>query len=85
VKHDLVTDTAEQPLPALVSVSKWAAQVGICVTTAWRWRRLGWLRTTNICGRQYLTDAALREFAQRAARGEFASEHKVPKKEKAVA
>jgi hypothetical protein len=63
---------------AVISLSKWLEQVGVTPCTAWRWRRKGWLKTVNICGRQYLTRAAIDEFHRRAAAGEFAQVHKVP-------
>ncbi len=63
---------------AVVSLSKWLAEVGVTPITAWRWRRKGWLKTVNIAGRQYLTASAIAEFHRRAVAGEFAQEHKVP-------
>jgi len=66
--------------PAVISLAAWLKQIGITSVTAWRWRRKGWLTTINICGRQYLTAEAVREFAERAARGEFSQKHTVPTK-----
>jgi hypothetical protein len=66
--------------PTVISLNKWLAEMGISPITAWRWRRLGWLNTTNIAGRQYVTAAAIAEFTRRAEAGEFAKEHKVPRK-----
>ncbi len=63
---------------AMVSLSLWLAQMGIAPCTAWRWRKRGWLRTVNIAGRQYLTAEAIREFTERAQRGDFAQRHTVP-------
>lgn len=63
---------------AIVSLASWLEQVGVTTCTAWRWRRRGWLRTVNICGRQYLTQEAIDDFQRRAVAGEFAQEHKVP-------
>jgi hypothetical protein len=63
---------------AVVSLQRWLAEVGVTACTAWRWRKKGWLKTVNICGRQYLTQEAIEEFTRRAAAGEFAKEHKVP-------
>jgi predicted site-specific integrase-resolvase len=65
---------------AVVSLSKWLDQVGVTSCTAWRWRKRGWLKTVNICGRQYLTQEAIQEFTDRAKRGEFAQVHKAPKR-----
>jgi hypothetical protein len=55
---------------------------GITDTTAWRWRKKGWLKTSNIAGRVYIFPADLREFNRRAKAGEFAKEHKAPRKVK---
>jgi len=63
---------------AIVSLQQWLADVGVTACTAWRWRKKGWLKTVNICGRQYLTQEAIEEFSRRAVAGEFAQEHKVP-------
>ena len=64
---------------AVISLTVWLAQVGVTACTAWRWRKKGWLKTVNICGRQYLTPDAIEEFNRRAVAGEFAQEHKVPR------
>jgi predicted site-specific integrase-resolvase len=69
---------------AVVSLARWLEQVGVTYCTAWRWRKRGWLKTINIAGRQYLTQAAIDEFNRRAVAGEFAQECKVPSR-KAVA
>jgi hypothetical protein len=68
------------PPAAIISLSKWIGQVGITSCTAWRWRKMGWLKTVNITGWQYLTRESLEEFHRRAVAGEFAQEHKAPKK-----
>jgi predicted site-specific integrase-resolvase len=62
----------------IVSLSKFCEQAGITATTAWRWRRKGWLTTVNIAGRQYVTGEAVSDFLRRAEAGEFAQEHKTP-------
>jgi hypothetical protein len=64
----------------IVALNIWLTQVGVAPVTAWRWRRKGWLKTVNIMGRVYLTDEARREFNRRAEAGEFAREHKAPKR-----
>jgi hypothetical protein len=66
------------PTRAIISLQQWLADVGVTACTAWRWRKKGWLKTVNICGRQYLTQEAIEEFTRRAAAGEFAQEHKIP-------
>jgi hypothetical protein len=64
--------------PAVISLNRWLAQVGVTPLTAWRWRKRGWLKTVNIAGRVYLAQEAIDEFHRRAVAGEFAKEHKVP-------
>jgi predicted site-specific integrase-resolvase len=66
------------PARAIISLQQWLADVGVTACTAWRWRKKGWLKTVNICGRQYLTQEAIDEFKRRASAGEFAQVHKVP-------
>jgi hypothetical protein len=66
---------------AIISLSQWLQSVGVTACTAWRWRKKGWLKTTNICGRQYLTWEAIAEFTERAKRGEFSQVPKVPCRE----
>ena len=62
----------------MISLSTWLLTVGVTACTGWRWRKKGWLKTINICGRQYLTQEAIDEFTRRAAAGDFAQVHKVP-------
>lgn len=69
---------------AIISLSAWLQQVGVTHCTAWRWRKKGWLKTVNICGRQYLTQGAIDEFNHRAVAGEFAQVHKVPSHQEAA-
>lgn len=62
------------------SLDAWLKEIGVAACTAWRWRRRGWLKTVNICGRVYVTQEAIAEFIERAKQGEFAQEHKVPRR-----
>lgn len=55
-----------------MALDKWIAEVGINPSTAWQWRRKGWLTTVNIAGRHYLTATQRAEFVRRAEAGEFA-------------
>jgi predicted site-specific integrase-resolvase len=73
----LISEAPKKGAP-IINLSAWLGQVGVTAVTAWRWRKKGWLRTINICGRQYLSQEAIDEFMARAQRGEFAQEHKVP-------
>ena len=67
-------DTPVSPIPDAppVALDKWIADVGINPSTAWQWRKRGWLKTVNIAGRHYLTAAQRVEFVSRAEAGEFA-------------
>ncbi len=64
--------------PVLRSLSVWLKQVGVTPVTGWRWRQKGWLKTTNIMGRVYVTDEAISDFTERAVRGDFAKDHVAP-------
>ena len=74
----LVMPSSSEKAPPLVALGKFLEEAGLSSITAWRWRRKGWLKTTNICGRQYLTAEAIEDFKRRAAAGEFAKEAKTP-------
>lgn len=60
------------------SLNKWLSELGKTPITGWRWEKRGWIKTVNIAGRRYITDAAIAEFNRRAEAGEFAQEHKTP-------
>lgn len=66
-------DALASPIPDAppVALDKWIADVGINPSTAWQWRKRGWLKTVNIAGRHYLTAAQRAEFVSRAEAGEF--------------
>lgn len=72
--------TTPEAVPQIVALKKFCRDGDISDITAWRWRKNGWLKTVNISGRQYVTAEALAEFNRRAAAGEFAAEHKTPKR-----
>jgi hypothetical protein len=73
------TMTAATEIP--IALDRFIQSCGITDTTAWRWRKKNWLTTTNIAGRLYIMPQDLREFNRRATAGEFAQEHKTPKRE----
>ena len=64
----------------IISLKKWLELVGIEATTAWRWRKAGWLETENIAGRPYVTSEGVARFKTRVAAGEFAKEHPSPRR-----
>ena len=61
-----------------MALDKWVEMVGITGVTAWRWRKRGIIRTTNIAGRQYVLPDDHAEFLRRAAAGDFAIQPKTP-------
>ena len=63
-----------------IALDKFATDSGLSSATLWRYRKKGWLKTINICGRQYVTRMAIAEFNMRAERGEFAKEHVSPRR-----
>jgi hypothetical protein len=65
-------------VPSPIALTLWLKQVGVTSTTEWRWRRAGWLKTVNICGRVYVTPQAIAEFTERAERGDFQKQHVTP-------
>ncbi|MBS0661234.1 MAG: hypothetical protein JSR82_23705 [Verrucomicrobia bacterium] len=70
--------TATHETGAPIALDRWAAQAGRNPTTIWRWRKKGWLKPINIAGKLYLTPAAIAEFNDRAARGEFSKDVRPP-------
>lgn len=58
-----------------LALDKFGDDTGLSPVTLWRYRKLGWLSTVNICGKHYVPREAVAEFNRRAAAGEFA---KVP-------
>jgi hypothetical protein len=70
--------------PGLRSFQTWLRAVGVSDVCGWRWRKRGWIETLNIAGRVYVSDAAIARFNERAARSEFAKEHRVPKHKESI-
>jgi len=69
-----------RPLSSLVPFHRWLKSIGRTPATGWRWRRDGLIVTQNVCGRVFVSRQAIADFERRAASGEFASEHKTPKR-----
>lgn len=67
----------------IVALHHFCRAAGFTPITAWRMRKKGWLSTINIAGRQYVTAEAIAEFKRRAVAGEFAQDHKTPKRAQA--
>ena len=64
--------------PALRRFDHWLASIPASPTSGWRWRKNGWIKTVNICGRCYISTEEIARFLGRAEAGEFSKEHKVP-------
>jgi hypothetical protein len=62
----------------LIALDLWREQLGKAAPTIWRWRRRGWIKVVNICGRNYIDRREIAEFERRAAAGEFSKVHKTP-------
>jgi hypothetical protein len=73
-KHESGIPLSAHPPLAL---DRFLLESGLSPVTAWRYRRKGWLKTVNICGRHYVTRESISEFTKRAEAGEFA---KTPRK-----
>ncbi len=67
-----------------ISLDSFIQRIGVTDTTAWRWRKKGWLKTKNILGRVYITAPDLREFNRRLDAGDFAKDHIAPKRTRAA-
>ena len=70
------------PLDAesMTSLDKFIEQTGLSAVTVWRYRKNGFLKTVNICGRHYILRAEIARFNERAAAGEFAKAPNYPRK-----
>ena len=64
----------------IMSLDKFIEQTGLSAVTLWRYRKHGFLKTVNICGRHYILRAEVAHFNQSAAAGEFAKPPNRPRK-----
>jgi predicted site-specific integrase-resolvase len=64
----------------MIALEKWLEEIGRTPTTAWRWRRKGFLHVINICGRLYVSREEVARFMTRAASGEFALTRTPPRR-----
>jgi len=77
------TTTANLLEEVPISLDSFIQRIGVTDTTAWRWRKKGWLKTQNIAGRVYIAAPDLHEFNRRLEAGEFAKDHIAPKRTRA--
>jgi predicted site-specific integrase-resolvase len=64
----------------LIALEKWLEEIGRTPTTAWRWRRKGFLKVVNICGRLYVSRDEIARFMTHAESGEFALNRTPPRR-----
>ncbi len=50
----------------MMSLDKFIEQTGLSAVTLWRYRKNGFLKTVNICGRHYILRAEIARFNERA-------------------
>jgi len=79
-------ETSGLPLECLppLSLDLFMRQTGLSVATVFKYRKNGWLRTLNLCGRHFVTRAEIAEFNRRLKVGEFAGKVATPPKPVAV-
>jgi hypothetical protein len=61
-----------------MALSQFIEQSALSPTTVWRFRKKGFLRTINICGRHYVLRSEIARFNARALTGEFARPYSRP-------
>jgi hypothetical protein len=73
VEEQPVPNNDAQPIATGLRAAKAVARDrGISDVTLWRWHRRKWIKTVNICGKNYVDLQSLADFDRRAATGEFA-------------
>jgi hypothetical protein len=65
-----------------MALSQFIEQTALSPTTVWRFRKKGFLRTLNICGRHYVLRSEIARFNARAVTGEFARTYNQPTRER---
>ncbi len=70
---DTLNENFEKAPRGWIALNIWLDRLGRSETTGYRWRKRGWLNTTIIAGKHYLSPEKLAEFERRAAAGEFAA------------
>jgi hypothetical protein len=73
----------EQHASNLTALDRWLKDIDRAPVTGWRWRKLGWIQTINICGRLYVSRDEIKRFEKRAAAGEFSKIPKTPSRKAA--
>jgi hypothetical protein len=65
-----------------MALSQFIEETALSPTTIWRFRKKGFLRTVNICGRHYVLRSEIARFNARAVTGEFAKICNQPTRER---
>jgi hypothetical protein len=69
---------SDETVSNLFAYDRWLRGIDKTAATGWRWRKRGWIKTVNICGRLYVSRHEISMFEERAAAGEFSKIHKTP-------
>jgi hypothetical protein len=75
-------ETAVNDFQPPMALSQFIEQTALSPTTVWRFRKKGFLRTINICGRHYVLRSEIARFNARAVTGEFAKTCNQPMRER---
>lgn len=65
--------------PSIRALDKFTQEIGVSRVRMWRWRKLGYIKTHNLAGKQFVTAEEARRFVSRLESGEFAKHTKVPR------
>jgi len=79
-----IPETSSMPLESIppLSLDRFCEQTGLSPVTAWRFQKLGWLKTHLLSNRRYILATDLVDFNRRLAAGEFAGKTGNPKRQK---
>jgi hypothetical protein len=72
--HEIAVNCFASDAQPPMALSQFIEQSALSPTTIWRFRKKGFLRTINICGRHYVLRSEIARFNARAVGGEFAKE-----------
>jgi hypothetical protein len=74
---------SHQAISNLLAFDRWLKDIDRTPATGWRWRKRGWIKTINVCGRLYISRDEINRFETRAVAGEFSKTHVTPKRKEA--
>jgi len=79
--QSLPTQTHQSVPPEYIppmSLDRFCELTGFCKASAWRYEKLGWLKTHLLANRRYILAADVAEFNRRLAADEFAGTVRIP-------